>query len=68
MKVKTVNRGATIFLTDNELGLLRRMVGKIDIDELWKEMPSNERRAWSRRIRHGEFLRTDVNKRSGMYV
>jgi hypothetical protein len=54
-----------MFLTENELALLRRMVGKISIDELWPEMPSSERRAWSRRIRHGEFLRVDQDKRSG---
>ena len=65
MRVKKNNRGYTIFATDNEFALFERMLGQFDIEEEWKNMSSGERRSWSRRIRHGNFLRIDNDVKIG---
>lgn len=63
MKVKRINRGYTVHLTDCEFSVLARMGQKFDINAEWRAMSSGERRAWSRRIRNGEFLRVDTDNR-----
>lgn len=64
MKIKHINRGYTLFLTEHEFKLLQRMRGNFDIEEHWPHMNTGERRSWSRRIRHGEFLRVDTDART----
>lgn len=62
MRVKRNNIGVTMFLTDHEYSVLQKMF-RPDTDEVWKGMTSGERRSWSQRIRHGNFLRIDLDKR-----
>lgn len=64
MKVKRVNRGYTMFLTDHEFRILNRMTSVFDIDKEWLNMDSGERRSWARRIRGGKFLREDIDART----
>lgn len=68
MRIKRNNRGATLFLTDNEFKLLQRIARGFDADAAWKDMTSGERRSWSQRIRNGEFMRVDQDKRSGYHA
>ena len=62
MRVKRNRIGYTLFVTDHEFSLLQSFVPE-DIEDRWKGMTSGQRRSWSRRIRHGEFLRVDEDKR-----
>lgn len=63
MRVKRVGRGYTIFATEHEHSLLMRIMSHFDIDKEWPHMTTGERRSWARRIRKGDFLRTDVDAR-----
>ena len=62
MRVKRNSLGYTLFVTDHEFALLNKFVPE-DIAEHWKEMTSGEKRSWSRRVRHGSFLRVDRDNR-----
>lgn len=67
MRIKRLQRGYTAYLSDHEYAILRRMADRFNIDEEWKDMPSGQRRSWGRRIRHGDFMRTDVDARLTKY-
>ena len=56
MRVKRNSYGVTMFLTDHEFSLLQKLIGN-NVEEVWSTFTSGEKRSWSRRIRHGEFLR-----------
>ena len=62
MRVKRNSLGYTLFVTDHEFALLNKFVPQ-DIEEHWKGMTSGEKRSWSRRVRHGSFLRVDRDNR-----
>lgn len=63
MKIKRIQRGYTAYLSDHEYSLLQLMADKFNVDEEWKGFTSGQKRSWSRRIRHGEFLRVDEDTR-----
>ena len=62
MRVKQKSSGYTVFLTGNEYSLMKKLVPN-DVKAIWPELTSGEKRAWSRRIRRGEFLRVDQGKK-----
>lgn len=63
MKVKRIERGYTLFLSEHEYSILNRIMSHFDIDKEWPNMTVGERRSWSRRIRGGNFVRTDLDAR-----
>lgn len=63
MKVKRIERGYTLFLSEHEYSILNRIMTHFDIDKEWPNMTVGERRSWSRRIRGGDFVRTDKDYR-----
>ena len=63
MKVKRIERGYTLFLSEHEYSILNRIMSHFDIDKEWPNMTVGERRSWSRRIRGGSFVRTDLDAR-----
>lgn len=63
MKVKKLNRGYTLFLTDNEYAVMMNVLEQYDSAEGRKSMTTGQRKAWSRRIRGGSFLRVDRDTR-----
>ena len=63
MKVKRIERGYTLFLSEHEYSILTRIMSHFDIDKEWPNMTVGERRSWSRRIRGGSFVRTDLDAR-----
>ena len=50
-------------LTPHEFGILQRMTAGFNIDDVWPDMSSGERRSWSRRTKDGEFMRVDKDTR-----
>lgn len=62
MRVKRNSYGVTMFLTDHEFSLIQKLIGN-NVEAVWPTFTSGEKRSWSRRIRHGEFLRLDQDKR-----
>lgn len=67
MRIKRIQRGYTAFMTDKEYSLLLRILSQFDIDKEWPNMTAGERRSWSRRIRGGNFFRTDLDARLDKY-
>ncbi len=67
MKVKRIERGYTLFLSEHEYAILNRIMGQFDLDKAWPDMPTGERRSWSRRTHNGDFLRTDKDYRIHKY-
>lgn len=69
MKVKRIERGYTLFVSEHEYEILKRMEALFSIDAAWPNMPSGERRSWSRRTCKGEhkFLRLDKDYRRYQY-
>ena len=67
MKIKRIERGYTMFVSEHEYEILKRMEALFNIDAAWANMPSGERRSWSRRIRGGSFLRLDKDARLHKY-
>lgn len=63
MKIKRIERGYTLFLSEHEYSILNRIMSHFDIDKEWPNMTVGERRSWSRRIRGGSFVRTDLDAR-----
>lgn len=63
MRIKRIERGYTLFLSEHEYFILNRIMSHFDIDKEWPNMTAGERRSWSRRIRHGKFFRTDLDAR-----
>ena len=63
MKIKRIERGYTAFLSEHEYSILNRIMSHFDIDKEWPNMTTGERRSWSRRIRGGNFVRTDLDAR-----
>jgi len=63
VKVKRIERGYTLFLSEHEYSILNRIMSHFDIDKEWPNMTVGERRSWSRRIRGGSFVRTDKDCR-----
>ena len=67
MKIKRIERGYTAFLSEHEYSILNRIMSHFDIDKEWPNMTTGERRSWSRRIRGGSFVRTDLDARIHKY-
>lgn len=67
MKIKRINKGYTLFLSEHEYSMLMRIYSHFDIDKEWPHMNTGERRSWARRIRHGNYLRTDKDARTEKY-
>ncbi len=67
MKIKRIERGYTAFLSEHEYSILNRIMSHFDIDKEWPNMTGGERRSWSRRIRGGSFVRTDLDARIYKY-
>lgn len=63
MKVKRIERGYTMFLSEHEYSILNRIMSHFDIEKEWPDMTVGERRSWSRRTREGSFVRTDLDAR-----
>lgn len=63
MKINQLNRGYTLYLTDHEFALLERILKDADMVRVWDDMPTGERRSYSRRMRGGYFLRVDKDRR-----
>jgi len=63
VKIKRIERGYTMHLTPHEFGILQRMTAGFNIDDVWPDMSSGERRSWSRRTKDGEFMRVDKDTR-----
>ena len=63
MRIKKIQRGYTLFLSDHEYAILNLMVDGFNIDEEWGKLSTGQKRSWSRRIRGGDFLRTDKDTR-----
>lgn len=67
MKIKRIQRGYTAYLSDHEYSILQLMAERFDIDTEWKQLTSGQKRSWSRRIRGGKFMRTDLDARINKY-
>jgi len=63
VRIKRIERGYTAYLSDHEYSILQIMAERFDIDTEWKSMTSGQKRSWSRRIRGGKFMRTDLDAR-----
>lgn len=63
MRIKQVERGYTLFVTEHEFSIMNRIMKHTDMGRVWLHMPPGERRSWARRTRGGDFLRVDVDYR-----
>lgn len=67
MRIVKFNRGYTMMLSDHEFAIINRMFDMTDKQKLWDNMPTGERRAWSRRTGLADpkpLLRIDRDKRT----
>lgn len=67
MRIKRIERGYTIFLSEHEYKIVTRILSHFDIDKEWPNMSVGERRSWSRRIRNGNYFRVDQDHRVNKY-
>lgn len=67
MRVKRIERGYTIFLSEHEYSILNRIMSHFDIEKEKSNMSIGERRSWSRRIRNGDYFRVDQDHRIHKY-
>ena len=63
MRIKRIERGYTVFLSDHEFSILNRIFSQFNIEEEWPKMTVGERRSWSRRARKGDYFRVDQDAR-----
>ena len=67
MRIKRIERGYTIFLSEHEYSILNRIMSHFDIEKEKSTMSIGERRSWSRRIRNGDYFRVDQDHRIHKY-
>ena len=67
MRIKRIERGYTMFMTEHEFSMLLRATSHFDVKKEWPHMTSGERRSWGRRASRGDFLRVDLDARKHKY-
>ena len=63
MRIKQVERGYTLFVTEHEFAIMNRIMDHVDTGRVWLHMSPGERQSWARRTRDGDFLRVDADYR-----